>query len=262
MTQETTQLDAAHAAMVADAGDDQARLQFYERLADGELFVLLEGEAAGDTVRPQLLEDDGTSFVMVFDRELRLSDYAGEVAPHVTLSGRGVVEMIKGQGLGLAVNPRVAPSATLIAPQSIDWLAQTLANRPSEAQARPVELRAPGQVPEALMTALDRKLASARGLAQAAWLAAVTYDDDTAGHLLAFVDAVPDAQPALANAVAEALTFSGVEAGALDVTFVATDQPITQRLTRVGLRFDLPMPEGPRAPVAPGSDPDKPPKLR
>jgi len=254
-----TPLDTAHAAM-AD-GTDLSRLKFYECFADNEIFLLLEAEAEADKIAPALLTDEETTFVIAFDRELRLSHYAGGVAPQVTLSGRAVVEMLKGQGIGIALNPG-APSDTLIAPASIDWLATTLANRPSEHAARPTELRPPGTVPPDLLGALDRKLASARGLATCAWLAGVAYEDGTQGHLLAFVDAMHDAQPALANAVAEALTFSGVEAGALDVTFVATDQPITERLARVGLRFDLPMPEGPRAPQAPGSDPDTPPKLR
>ena len=254
-----TPLDTAHAAM-AD-GSDLARLKFYECFADGEIFLLLEGEPEGDKIAPALLTDETTKFIIAFDRELRLSDYAGGVAPLVTLSGRAVVEMIKGQGIGIALNPGY-PSDTLIAPQSVDWLAQTLANRPEEHVARPTELLPPGTVPEPLMQALDRKLASARGLAQAAWLAGVGYDDGSKGHLLAFVDAMPAAQEALAGAVAEALTFSGVEAGALDVTFVQSDQEIAKRLARVGLRFDLPMPEGPRAPQAPGSDPEKPPRLR
>lgn len=258
---ETTLLDEAHAAM-SGGGDDTARLRFYERFADGELFLLLEAEAQGDQVSPRVIDDQGTTFVTVFDREDRLTRYAGGVAPYAGLSGRSLVEMIKGQGLGVALNPGVASSDTLIAPQSIDWLAQTLANAPVEAQARPVELRAPGTVPEVLLTALDRKLASAIGLAQAAWLAGVVYDDDSTGHLLAFVGAIPDAQPAIAAAVAEALTFSGLEAGALDVTFVGAEDAITARLARVGLRFDLPMPEGPKLTPPPGSDPDRPPRLK
>ena len=40
MTEETP-LDAAHAAMEAAPEDDAARLRFYERLADSELFLLL-----------------------------------------------------------------------------------------------------------------------------------------------------------------------------------------------------------------------------
>ena len=39
-----TPLDLAHAATEAAPQDDAARLRFYERLADGELFLLLEAE--------------------------------------------------------------------------------------------------------------------------------------------------------------------------------------------------------------------------
>ncbi|MAM26106.1 MAG: hypothetical protein CML55_12165, partial [Rhodobacteraceae bacterium] len=62
---ETTPLDTAHAAMQADADDDLARLRFYERVADSELFLLLKDEPEGDAVEPVLHED---AYVLVFDR--------------------------------------------------------------------------------------------------------------------------------------------------------------------------------------------------
>ena len=37
-----TPLDIAHGAMEAAPNDDAIRLAFYERLGDGELFLLLE----------------------------------------------------------------------------------------------------------------------------------------------------------------------------------------------------------------------------
>ena len=82
--------------------------------------------------------------------------------------------------------------------------------------------------------------------------------------MLAFVDAAPGAEGALAQAVGEALTFSGIEAGALDVAFFDASDPVAPRLARVGLRFDLPALARPERaePSAPGMDPDKPPKLR
>ena len=53
---ETTEIDLAHAAMVADEADDLARLRFYERLAESELFMLLEDEAEGDQISPAMFE--------------------------------------------------------------------------------------------------------------------------------------------------------------------------------------------------------------
>jgi hypothetical protein len=82
--------------------------------------------------------------------------------------------------------------------------------------------------------------------------------------MLAFIGAAPGAEPALTRAASEALTFSGVEAGEMDVTFLAPDQPVLDRMARVALRFDLPQPAAatPTAPAAPGMDPSQPPKLR
>lgn len=45
MTEIVTLLDAAHAAVAADPENETLRLRFFERLADGEMVILLEREA-------------------------------------------------------------------------------------------------------------------------------------------------------------------------------------------------------------------------
>jgi hypothetical protein len=257
-----TELDAAHAAMEAAPDDDNARLRFYERLADGEVFLLSKVAPTQDRVTPDLFVVDGVSYALVFDREARLSAFVGKVAPFVGMSGRALAAMLAGQGIGVALNLDVAPSAMLIPPDAVDWLAATLAQGPAVIAARPVEVFAPRGLPDGLLQALDRKLASASGLAQAVWLVGVRYMDGGRGHLLCFVGALPGAEGALAAAVGEALVFSGIDAGALDVTFLPAADPIVGRLARVGLRFDLPELVVPAAPTVPGMDPDRPPKLR
>ena len=258
-----TPLDRAHAAMQANPDDEAARLRFYERLADAELFVLLFEEPQGEQIMPQVFDVDEGRVIVVFDREERLAEFAKETVPYVALSGRLVVEMLAGQGIGLGVNLSVAPSSILIPAAAVDWLAGTLQQRPTEIEARPEELHAPAGLPEALLSALDTKLAAAAGLARMAYLAGVTYAGGARGHMLAFIDAAPGAEGALAQAAGEALTFSGIEAGAMDVAFFAASDPISGRLAKVGLRFDLPQPEAAaEMPGAqPGMDPDKPPKL-
>jgi len=79
---------------------------------------------------------------------------------------------------------------------------------------------------------------------------------------LAFVDAVDGSENALASAASEALTFSGIEAGVMDVLFVKASDPLAAYLAKVGLRFDLPEAHTGQAPGAPGMDPANPPKLR
>jgi len=260
-----TPLDTAHAAMEAAPAEDAARLRFYERLADGELYLLLTEEAQGDNITPEVFDLGDASFVLVFDRDDRLAQFVGKPAPYAALSGRVIAGLLAEQGIGMGVNLEVAPSSILIPPEAVTWLASTLGNAPDEAEARIEALAAPRGLPDVLLTALDAKLASAAGLADAAYLLGVTYEGGAKGHMLAFVDATPGAQGALARAVAEALTFSGIEAGALDVAFFRSAEPMAARLAQHGLRFDLPQPVEAVQEVlrmAPGSDPAKPPKLR
>ncbi|SEV91670.1 SseB protein N-terminal domain-containing protein [Cognatiyoonia koreensis] len=258
-----TDLDTAHAAMEAAPDDDALRLRFYERLADSELFMLLGADPVDDKIEPSLFDIEDRKFALVFDREERLADFVGRAAPYAGLPGRALVQMLTGQGIGLAFNLEVAPSAMLIPTEAVDWLAAILQHAPDETEARLQEIAAPTGLPEAVITGLDRKLAIAAGLAKWAYLAAATYDGGMKGHVLAFVDAQEGAEKALANAAGEALTFSGIEAGTMDVLFCRSSDPLAARLAKVGLRFDLPEPVKARPmPIAPGSDPDKPPKLR
>jgi hypothetical protein len=248
--------------MEAAPEDDNARLRFYERLADTELFMLLGEEAAGDQITPELFEIEDQRFALVFDREERLSQFVGRAAPYASVPGRALADLLQGQGIGLALNLEVAPSAMLVPAEAVDWLVETLSHGPTETEARLSEVSAPTGLPEAVVTGLDRKLAIAAGLARSAYLAAATYEDGVRGHVLAFVDAIEGAEQALASAASEALTFSGIEAGTMDVLFVKASDPLSAHLAKVGLRFDLPVLEAPQTPEAPGMNPDKPPKLR
>ncbi|CUH54350.1 SseB family protein [Shimia marina] len=259
-----TPLDQAHAAMEAAPQDDAARLRFYERLADAELFLLLEKEPENDRIAPEIFDTSDARFVLVFDTEERLAQFVGRVAPYAALSGRVIANMLSEQGIGLAVNPDVAPSAILIPHEALGWLAETLTHAPDEVEAKIAHFEAPAGLPEALITALDAKLSTTAGLAKMAYLVGTTYENGMRSHMLGFVEVVPGAEGALAKAVNEALTFSGIEAGALDVGFFAANDPVAGQLARAGLRFDLPSPPEAQEykPVAPGSDPDKPPMLR
>jgi hypothetical protein len=256
-----TPLDLAYQAMAAD--EDQ-RLQFYERLADGEMFLLLEKEAEGADIRPRVFPLEDGPVVLCFDLEERLAEFAGGIAPYAALPGRVIAQQLAGQGIGLGINLGVAPSGMVLPAEAVDWLAGMLEDGPEEVEAVPEAFHAPKGVPDVLLAALDAKLARAGGLASGALLAGVTYRGGRRGHMLAFLDAVEGAQGALARAAREALAFSGLEAGEMDVAFLRTGEGAAAAMARVALRFDLPEPvrAEPAAPIAPGSDPAKPPKLR
>ncbi|NVO54438.1 SseB family protein [Rhodobacteraceae bacterium B1Z28] len=260
---ETTALDAAHAAMQTDPQDDAARLRFFERLADSELFLMLTEEARGENISPELFDVADGRFVLAFDREDRLAQFAGRPVPYVALSGRVLSSMLAGQGVGLGLNLETAPSSMLIPAEALGWLATTLQHGPQEVQARLAEFLPPSGLPDSLLIALDAKLATAGGLAQAAFLVATKSQEGAMGHLLGFVGAIEGAEPALAKAASEALTFSGVEAGAMDVGFFAPDDIAAKLMAKTGLRFDLPQPDlVSLVREAPGSNPEKPPILR
>ena len=256
-----TPLDVAHAAMMAAPDDDAARLRFDERIADVELLLLLHAEPNADQINPVVFEE---TYLLVFDRAARLAAYVGTPAPYVALSGRAIAGMLEGQSLGMAVNLKVAPSEILLPADAVGWLRDTLSHEAGEVQTRIEEVLPPKGLPETLIAAIDAKLATATGMAAGAFLVGVTYPGGGRGHLLAFIGAIDRAQDALVRAASEALTFSGIEAGAMDVGFFAPSDPIVTKLAKVGLRFDLPQGEGlqhtPRMP--PGSDPSKPPILK
>lgn len=259
-----TLIDDAHAAMTAAPDDDAARLRFYERVADGELLLLLEAEAEEDTLSPQVFPLEEGPVVLAFDTEDRLAEFAGVTVPYAALPGRVLARLLAEQGLGLGLNLGVAPSSYLIPAEGVAWLVGTLKAAPQDAEGQPEAFHAPRGLPESLLSALDAKLARAGGLATSAWLAAVTYRGGRRGHILAFVDAASGAEAPLARAAQEALVFSGVEAGEIDVTFLTADDPSLPALSRAALRFDIPVPQATVRPIPapPGSDPTRPPRLK
>ncbi len=259
-----TPLDLAHAKMDAQPDIDALRLQFYERLADSELFLLLEAEPIGDIAKPIIFPVEDQKFALVFDSQERLVAFSQTTTPFISLSGRMIAGMLNGQGIGLGVNLSVAPSSMLLPDTAVTWLAETLAVKPKQAQAQPIAVNAPHSIPEVLIQSLDTKLAAMAGVAKAAYLAEFSYKDTPSSHVVVFVEAIEQAQDAIVSAVSEALTFSGIEAGMLDVMFLRASDPVTAQLAKVALRFDLPELLEPKAQVmeAPGSNPDKPPKLR
>lgn len=261
-----TQLDAAH-LRAEDAPDDiPRRMAFYARLVEAELFLLLEREADGPKITPRVFDVEGGPIVLAFDLESRLSDFTGMPAPYAALPGRALVQMLAQDGtLGLGLNLGEAPSARILPPEVLAWVADTVSDTPEQAEARLSELLAPHDLPDLVLEALDAALGRMAGLARLAYLAGAVFDGGRRGHVLAFVDAAPGAEGALARAVQTALALSGVEAGALDVTFIDATDARAAEFARVGLRVDLPEGEVQVQVLdnpGPGMDPAKPPRLR
>ncbi|OCX65362.1 hypothetical protein BFP70_09870 [Thioclava sp. SK-1] len=264
-----TPYDKAYAAMDADPSNEALRLAVYDRLADAELFLLLEEEPIDEDIKPQVFSTEDGDFVLAFDLEERLAEFSDEPVPYAALPGRVIAQNLHGEGIGMGVNFGVADSAMLLPPEAMDWLADTLTHAPQAASGRPVSFEAP-QLPPAilglLLPAFDAKFEQLTGMATHALLGGVTYEDGHKGHVLAFLGTHESARPAIAKAMGEALTFSGLDAGELDVTFIDPDTPAANALLDKALILHLPEQDEatpPSAtPKAPGMDPDKPPILR
>ena len=243
-----TALDAAFCAM--QSGDEVMARRFYRLLADTPLFLLLAEEATGEAITPQVFE---------------LTD--GPV-PFASLPGRVIASLMaadEGRALWLGLNLDTgAASETLLPPDAMGHLLALLDVSPDQAEAQARAFAAP-LVPEALDEALRFALTGASGLAAGAVLVAVTYAGGARGHVLALVGTPEAAQAELARAMAEALSFAGLEAAALDVTFLAPEAPALAQMRKVGRIYEVPKPAPKDAapiPAAPGSDPSKPPRLR
>lgn len=255
-----TILDQTHAAM--EAGGEAEALAFWRSLADAELFLVLEEEATGEVMTPRVYDLAEGPLLLAFDSEERLATISDDPMPYAVLPGRVLAAQLAGQGLGLGLNLGTAcPSETILPPEAIDWLAEMLSQTdPEEAEARIAALAAP-HLPQGLLTALGGLLPSGA----AAALAQVTYQGGGQGHMLVLSGIRPEAEARMARAVAEALVFSGLEAAALDLAFAGAETALFLRISGAGLTVSAaevvppPMPEPPQAP---GSDPDKPPRLR
>ena len=258
-------LDQAYGAM--QAGDASAGLRFYRLLADATLFLLLEREAEDARVDPKVFDLPDGPVLLAYDSEERLAVMAGGGGglPYAALPGRLIAQQMLGQGLSLGLNFGTgAVSEVLLPPEALRWLCEMLEAAPVEVEATPAQFFAPKGLPEALSDALTFTLGGAAGLARAALLAGVRYSDGRLGHMLAVIDAQPAAEEALARALSEALVFSGLEAGELDVTFLSSGDGVVVELARVAMVFEVPdlVVEAQAERAAPGMDAAKPPVLR
>ena len=259
-----TPLDQAHALMEQYPDTDAYRLRFYERFAESELYLLLDAEPDGDQISPQILTVEDETYLLAFDREERLADFAETGAPYAALPGRDLVAMVVGQGVGVGLNLGVAASNILLSDQALDWLHEMLGNAAKEIAARPTMFRAPALLSGEFATALAERLGNAAGLARQAYLVQADYDDGHTGAMLGFIDATAGAEAALRQMATEAVSFTSEGTG-LDIAFFTSGSEVAAKLAKAGLAIDIPEPApAPKdfAPTAPGMDPDTPPRLR
>ncbi len=256
-----TVLDMAHQAMT-DGGEAEA-LAFWRALADAELFLVLEREAEGVTMEPRVFDLSMGRMLLAFDAEERLATISDDPVPYAALPGRVIAAQLAGQGLALGLNLGTgALSETVLPGESIDWLAEMLTQaEPEEREAQIARLAFP-LMPEGLVHALTGLLPPGT----AAALAQAEYQAGGWGHVLALAGLGPEDEARMARAVTEALAFSGLDAAALDLAFVAPEAALFQRIAQAGRVLEAVAPmavvESVVEAKGPGMDPAKPPRLK
>ncbi len=259
-----TAIDIAFRASQASPEDTALYMRLLERIMDAELFLLLSEEPEQDHVEPQVFEMEEGRFILAFDRGERLADFLDCPSPYIALPGRRLVDMMSGQEVGLALNLGVAPSEMLLPPEAVAWMADLGSGAPELHEAKLTGIAMPRHLPSGLMAALDPKLAALGSVIREAHLVEAEFANNDHALLLVLFGVPEDARRDVAAAIGEAVRFSGVEHARLDVTFLDLDAPSRSQIESVSVRIELPQaPAEPTRPLSePGSDPDRPPRLR
>lgn len=96
------------------------RNAFYAQLVSTTLLIPTHEPDAEQRFNPILAEVDGTTYLMVFDTEEKLSNWAQAPLPYTTLEGHVVAEITQGN-IHWVLNPGT-PFTKILTPDEINWL--------------------------------------------------------------------------------------------------------------------------------------------
>ena len=260
-----TTLERALAMLQSKTEDPSLFSALLQRLTDAEVFVALEKNPSGRDITPKTVLFENLEYVAIYDTEERLSEASGTGTEYIGVSGRGLVQMLVGQGTGIALNPGSSALGYVFLAQTVEWLAATLNEKPNEIYDGIKQISAPAELKPKVLNSLSEKLASAQGLADFACLVEAVDFENQSTPMICFVGDLPGAEADLAKLMQEFLQFSEYENRDWTVTYLAPDHDMIDKILKVGLRFDLPK-YGPdtgkvteNARTTPGSVPGKPP---
>ena len=227
-------LDALYAELQA-GGDGMA---FYRALADAELFLLLETEAEGEVVLPRVFDLAEGPVLLAFDSEERLAAFADGPLPYAALPGRVIAGQMAGLDLSLGLNlGSGAASEVILHPEALEWMVQMLDQAPPRTAVEQIAGFEAPVVPKKVLKTLPAALSGA----ERAYLVGVRYRSGRREQLLAVIGVAERDEARVARAVNEALAFSGIDAGAMDLAFVTAEDGVLARMAGLALVFEPPL---------------------
>ena len=131
-----TPLDKAMNALNDDPENNENRHHFYSLFLQTTFFIPTFNEDSGEVTKaeeddvpaekamPLIMESDGSDFMMLFDHEDRVTDWAEEGVQCITLPGYAVIAMMTGE-LHLAMNVGTDYARQFV-PEEIAWLKQVV----------------------------------------------------------------------------------------------------------------------------------------
>lgn len=254
-------LQQAQIASVAEPEDEQLRTAFYARLVETEFCLLLSEAATNEQMTPNLYTEGDNRYVIAFEDEGDLLEFNQEAAHFAALPGRALVQMLVGHDVGLLINGNDLEKSILLSTKHISWLAETLSQAPQERSGALSDILAPEPIKAEHRAAIQDQLHKCAGLLVEAYHITVVEQEQNQRQTLIFSGTTEASAKQIAQMIQDVVSFQDDPSLDLDVAFLDFRAPIMQHIRQIGSAFDVPFPEAPATPKAPGSDPDNPPKL-
>lgn len=127
-----TEIDQALSALRANPDDQKAQSGFYDLFLNSSFFIptvdeeIETGERGKETIEvPLVIESDGVDYLVFFDQQQRLNDWAEKDVPSLQLPGHVLAEMTPA-GLNWAMNIGTDYNKQFL-PDEIAWLKDVVA---------------------------------------------------------------------------------------------------------------------------------------
>ncbi len=222
-------------------GGEAELWQFYETLAEARVHVLLDDSTDEAKYEPKVFSLKDSSYLLAFEQPEQADELTGTTSATSPVQGMDLFKLLRGRNIGLGINMGGTSSATLIAGETVDMICafydgtsgEDLVSDTDPSQFR--ALLAPKNFPDTVQNALGEKLSGLRKTFSKAVLLQAEYEDGQSGYIVAISGATDADRGALATTVEGVLAASRRPDIKVDVAFLAIDEPMTDRIERIGL---------------------------